>query len=1060
MRRIAALLGLLSTAVCPLRSLQANTTSLTDNYLHEFSSKTESYQSLQSVLVVSGTVQDANGQPMQGVSVREKNTNTETITQANGSYRIEVSSEKATVVFSFVGYQSQEIILSGRNAINITLQVDDSDIDEVVVIGYQSIRKKDLTGAASVVETKNTSAKVARSLPEALQGQSSGLVVRNSGGPGQGAVVNIRGLSTLYGNASPLYVIDGMLSDPNVTVNPNDIESVQVLKDASAAAIYGARSANGVIIITTKKGKSGPMVVNASGRYSVSSLPKMFDMMSGPEYVAMNRQAYENAGYTQQNAVANYDGTDVNWGDEVFRTGAIQDYSVSISGGGSTSKYFMSGSYFKDVGTMIERKFDRAALRINTEGSKGRVRVGENLMVSTSYGRSPFSGGAFGGNPFYDAFSMLPIIPIQDYSFISDANPGGWGIGSNDARTYSRNQVAQASITNSSYNYVKLLGNLYGEVDILDWLYYRVNAGVETSFDKNTSLRGKGIWYWNQIDPPTRIDEDRSQFLSYLFEHTLNFNKTLGKHQVNGVVGYTQQTIGRESIGAGKTDLLAASDQYFTTINSALGESISSGSRGRNFIDSWLGRLNYTYDDRYLATFSFRSDKDSRFSKPYRTGFFPSGALAWRLSNEDFYDVSWLPELKLRASYGVLGAANLGNYQYLGLINQAPRAIFGSGEQTTQVGATQVSLVDPNLRWEQKATLNLGFDAAVFNPQFNVSFNAFRSVTSDVLLYLPLPGYLGTVGGGGILTNIGSIENKGLELELSYRPVSQRENGFNWDISGNFSAIRNKVLELGNLGIDPTTGLPRNYIQSGNTRTQVGRSIGEYYLILTDGLFQNQEEIDAHRAQAGIAQPGDVRYVNLLDRGTNNDITPEDRTYAGTPWPMFTSGIQWNAYYKNFTLNLQVYGVYGTKLYNDMRRDFDGMGYSNYRRGIMPWTAENQTDFPRLGVSYTSNTPGDPAVDQGIISNVRGDSDRWLENGSYLRLSNVQIGYTLPQSMLRRLNIPSMHVYVSGQNLLTITNYSGLDPDVVGANANLEPGVDVGGWPPSRIISFGISLGL
>jgi len=1021
---------------------------------------TLSLKKVQESIPINGVVTNLNGDPVGGVSVQEKGTNNSTVSAADGSYTINVGKPEAILIFSYIGYVTQELSVSSNQTLNVVLLVDESDIEEVVVIGYQSIRKKDLTGAATLVETKNTEAKVARSLPEALQGQSSGLVVRNSGGPGQGAVVNIRGLSTLYGNASPLYVIDGMLSDPNVTINPNDVESIQVLKDASAAAIYGARSANGVIIITTKKGRTGPMAVNASARYSISNLPKMYEMMNGPEYVAMNRQAYENAGYTQQTSVANYDGTDVDWTDELFRPGAIQDYSVSVSGGGESSKYFMSGSYFKDVGTMIERKFDRAALRINTETSRGRVRIGENLMLSTTYGSSPFSGGAFGGNPFYDAFNMLPIIPVSGAEFVSDTNPGGWGIGSNSARTYSRNQVAQAYITNSSYNYVKIMGNLYGEVDITDWLYYRLNAGLETSFDKNSSLRGKGIWYWNQIDQPTRIDESRSQFLSYLFEHTLNFNKTFDKHHINGVVGYTQQTIGRESIGAGKIGLLEAADSYFTTINSATGESIASGSRGRNFIDSWLGRVNYTFDDRYLATFTFRSDKDSRFSKDYRTGFFPSGALAWRISNEEFFDVSWLPELKVRGSYGVLGAANLGNYQYLGLINQAPRAIFGAGEQTAYVGATQVSLVDPNLRWEQKATLNLGFDASLFNRQLNVSFDAFRSVTSDVLLYLPLPGYLGTVGGTGILTNIGSIENKGVELELNYRPRQRHENAFNWDITGNISFIRNKVLELGNLGVDPLTGLPRNYIQSGNTRTQVGRSIGEYYVVLTDGIFQNTEEIDEHRAQADIAQPGDIRYVNLLDRGTGNDITPDDRTYAGSPWPVFTSGIMWNGYYKNFTLNVQLYGVVGTKLYNDMRRDFDGMGYSNYRKGITPWTVENPTDFPRLGVAYTSNTPGDPSVDQGIISNVRGDTDRWLENGSYLRLSNVQLGYNLPNSILQKLRLPSLHVYVSGQNLFTVTDYSGLDPDVVGANANLEPGVDVGAWPPSRIVSFGLSFGL
>lgn len=1009
---------------------------------------------------VSGKIVDENGAALPGATIKVNGTNDASTSDANGMYSISVLPD-ATLEFSYVGYQPQQVQVNNRSKIDVTLSFDEAGLQEVVVIGYQTIRKKDLTGAATVVDTKNTENKVVRSLPEALQGLSPGITVRNGGAPGQGAVVNIRGLSTLFGNASPLYVIDGMLSDPNVTINPNDIESIQVLKDASAAAIYGARSANGVIIITTKKGKTGPMKVNASARYSISNLPKMYEMMSGPEYVTMNTQAYKNAGYTQQPSVANYDGTDVDWAKQIFKTGSLEDYSLSMSGGGDNSKYFISGSYLKDLGTVINRNFDRAALRINTEASRGRFRIGENLMISSTRGSSPFSGGFFGGNPFYDAFSMLPIIPVSDPSFVSDVNPGGWGIGSINAKTYSRNQVAQAAITKSKYNYVKIMGNLFGEVKVAEWLNYRLNAGLETSFDKSQDIRGKGIWYWNQIDEPTRISENRSQFLSYLFEHTLNFNKTFDKHVINGVVGYTEQTIGRESIGAGRIGLLQTVDGYFTTINSASGDYTASGSRGRNFITSYLGRLNYTYDDKYLATFTFRSDKDSRFSKNYRTGFFPSAALAWRVSNEDFFNVSWINDLKVRGSYGVLGAANLGNYEYLGLINQASRAIFGGGDQNAYVGATQARLVDTDLRWEQKATTNLGFDASMLNRRLSLTFDVFRSVTDDVLLPLPLPGYLGNIGSSGILTNIGSIENKGLEIELGYRPASRGENTFNWDASANISFISNKVLKLGNLGIDPITGLPKNYIQSGNTRSQVGRAIGEYYLILTDGIFQNQAEIDAHRAQAGIAKPGDIRYVNLLDRGTGNDINADDRTFAGSPWPIFTSGLLLNAYYKSFSLNLHFYGVYGSMLYNDMRREFDGMGYSNYRKGIVPWTSENPTDFPRLGVAYSnSSVPNDPAVDQGILSNVRGDSQRWLEDGSYLRLRNVQLNYSMPMSVASKLYLTSMQLFVNGQNLLTFTKYSGMDPDVVGANANLEPGVDNGNWPSSRIISFGINLGL
>jgi hypothetical protein len=345
----------------------------------------------------------------------------------------------------------------------------------------------------------------------------------------------------------------------------------------------------------------------------------------------------------------------------------------------------------------------------------------------------------------------------------------------------------------------------------------------------------------------------------------------------------------------------------------------------------------------------------------------------------------------------------------------------------------------------------------MFGNKFNVVIDVFRSVSKDVLVEQPLPRYLGNLGGNP-LVNIGSIENKGIELELVYRPAKGKN--FSWDITGNVAVIRNKILSLGSLGIDPATGLPRNYIQSGNTRSQIGRSIGEYFVLITDGIFQNQKEIDDHRAQSRYAKPGDIRYVNVVNGGTIDDINDLDRQFAGSPWPKLTSALQFNAGYKGFTLFAMLYGAFGQKLYNDVLRDLDALGYSNYRRDIDPWSPTNtDTDFPRLGVSYATGVAGDPPVDQGIVSNVRGNTNRWIEDGSYLRMRILEIGYRLPKNLISRISVNDARIFINGQNLFTLTKYSGIDPDVVGANVNLEPGVDNGNYPSSRIITVGINVG-
>ncbi|HVF81221.1 MAG TPA: TonB-dependent receptor [Flavisolibacter sp.] len=1010
---------------------------------------------------VRGTLRNSTGEPLTGATVTVKGTNQSVVTDASGQFSI-TAPVGATLVVSYVGFSNQEVTVTDNTPLSIQMQTSSQDLQQVVVIGYQTVRKRDLTGATSVVNTQNTQRLASRSLPEQLQGMAAGVAVRTGGAPGQEAVVNIRGLSTVFGNGNPLYVIDGMFSDPNTTVNPNDIESVQVLKDASAAAIYGSRAGNGVIIITTKRGKEGPLKVSGSARYSSSMVPKKYDMMSASEYVATNKQAYQNAGYALQGDVANYNGANnTNWADLIIGRGSLQDYNVTLSGGGRNSSILISGSYLRDKGTLLGHSFERGALRINSDASRGRFKITQNLMLSNSTRKSPQQGNFEVGNPWYDLFNNLPILPVRDPKYITAANPSGYSLGSNNARTFSRSPVAIADLWKVKSNFFKILGNVFLDAKIADFLSYRFNIAGETSFDETGTIRKTGIWYQNQSEKPSSVEDARGQYLSTLFEHTLNFNKNFNKHTLSAVAGLSDQTISDEGNVASRTNLAIYGGSYFTSINSAGGASGSAGASGKTYISSYFGRLNYNYGDRYLASFTFRSDKSSLFSRNNRRGFFPSGAVAWRIDREDFFKSSAISNLKLRGSYGVLGVAgfpagNAGRYQYTGFLNQAPRAVFGSDQQS-YLGAAQTRLVYEDLKWEEKKTANIGLDAGFLNNTLTATIDVFRSKTDDVLIQQPLAGFLGNIGDDPIV-NLGVIENKGIEFELGYRPRAQ--GNFQWNVAANFSVIKNKILALGNLGIDPQTGKARNYIQSGNTRSQVGRSIGEYYVLKTAGIFQTQKEIDDHKAQAAYAKPGDIRYLNLQDGGSNDDINDRDREFAGSPWPKFTTGLQFNGSFKEFSLNVQLYGAFGQKIYNDVIRDLDAMGYSNYRRGLSYWTTSNpSTTTPRLGVSYATGQPGDPQVDRGIVSNARGNTDRWIESGSYLRIRNVELAYALPRGFLSRLHLTDSRIYISGQNLATFTKYKGLDPDVVGANANLEPGVDVGAYPSSRILTVGINVG-
>ncbi|WP_338358527.1 TonB-dependent receptor [Yeosuana marina] len=994
----------------------------------------------QTQLNISGTVTDSDGVPLPGANVIVADSSLGTSTDFDGKFYLADVPQNAVLNVSYLGYKTQMVSVKDKLTFDIVLESDDNALDEVVVIGYQTVKKRDLTGATSLIDPEKSNKNISNSLAESLQGLTSGVTVRNGGQPGQNSQIEIRGTSSFV-NSAPLYIIDGMIADANQTINNNDIESIQILKDASAAAIYGSRAANGVIIVTTKSGKKGPLRVTVSVNTGIQNVPKTWDLMNSAEYAEMQTTSFTNSGLTPPLSVgANFDPSiDTDWQDEIIRTGNTTDLNVSVSGGGDNGNYFLSGSHFENKGVLIGRSFQRSTLRINTELNRGKVTVGENILLSNSNTRQPLASFDT-GNPFFDMVSMLPVIPVRSDEFINDLNPGGWGIGYVDAVTYAKNQVAVTDILREKINYAKIVGNAFVKVDLLEGLSYKFNAGVEASFDFSKGIRRDGITQYNAAQRPSFIADNRSRYASFLMEHTINFNKSFGNHNFNGVVGISDQQTKRDFSLAIRSDITELGDQIFTEINSTTGTSTSEGAITDDYRTfGYLGRINYDYDNKYYLTLTGRVDSDSRFSRDNRTGFFPSIAGSWRISKEDFFNISWINDLKVNASYGELGIVTLGSFDWQGTINNNTRAILGD---MPQVGSYQASLVNPDLRWENRKTQNFGLETSLLDNSVKLSLAYYNSLSKDALVTnLPIALYLGNLGGTPPV-NAGSIRNSGFELEASYKNT---KNDFKWNVGFNLTTIKNRVEEVGNQG----EGI--DYIQTGLTRSKVGQPLGQWYLLKTDGIFQNQAEIDAYALNGNPiqpnAKPGDIKFIDVNGDGS---ITDEDRDFSGSsPWPTLQTGLQFGANYKGFDLSMQFVGIFGNEIFNSVRHDLDSYQNTNFRKGISPWTTSNtNTNDPRIGVA---------TGDQGLVDNARINSDRWLEDGSYIRLRNIQVGYNFQQAFLNKLGMAGLRIYLSGQNLLTITNYSGLDPDVQG-NGILERGVDNGNWPASRIFSVGLNV--
>ena len=993
-------------------------------------------------VTITGTVTDANSEPLVGVNVLVKGTTTRAITDIDGNFS--VSGKKgSTLVFSYIGMLTQEVVYKGT-ALRVVMKDDSKALEEVVVIGYQTVKKSDLTGAVAVVDTKEMKKSAAGTLVSQMQGLATGINVRSSGRAGEDASIEIRGVGSLSNN-SPLWVIDGMITDPGVDFNPADAESIQILKDASAAAIYGSRAANGVIIVTTKKGTKGPMKVNVSVKETLEWSPK-FDLMNAAEYIKYNDIAYNEAikdGIATVNSTQKHSQYDTNWQDEVLKTALVQDYNVSLSGGGDSGSYFVSAGYYNNDGVSYGNTFDRYSFRVNTQGKKGWFSFGENLAYSLT-NTDPNQT-----NTYNDFLRMMPTIPIYD-----ENNPGGYGYG--DAAKYNTfgvNPIAREDLEYRHFRQNRLNGSLWLEFKPFEFLSYKFNGGIDLYFYENSWFRGEGNWTQNQEHRDPESQKARDNTYNMLIEHTLNFNKDFGKHHVDAVVGTTYQHHEWEGLWASRLNFpMTGNGDYFTVLNAGQSNQQNSNSISENAMISYLGRANYVYDDKYYLTATFRRGGTSRLAKENRWGNFPSYSGAWRISKEEFFDVPWINDLKIRGNWGRLGNSSIGDWDYIGTINQSIVTVFGGA---IVPGSTQVKLVNAGLVWETKETVNVGFDASFLNQRLTVSAEYYNSKTSDVLAETPIAISTGNQGGSP-WKNAASLRNKGFEFTFGWK---DQISGFKYSALLNVTTMDNEVLSLGRDGSE------RNFIDSGQARTEPGRSLAEFYLRKTDGIFRTQEEIDNYvtkgnhvpgpnedKVPAGTPimiegkrpQLGDVKYLDLNDDGQITDI---DRDYCGSPWAKMQMSLVLNAEWKNFDFSMMWNGQFGNKIYNVSRwqgRLFaDNSNYIRFEKGEEPYQ-----------VNPNSNTP---RIIYGDFRNSR-DADRFLENGSYFRMKNISIGYNFKQKWLTNLGVEKLRLFATGSNLITITGYSGLDPDFKGANSVWNSGTDSFAYPNTRSVMFGLDL--
>lgn len=987
---------------------------------------------------ITGVVNDVeNNTPLAGVNVVQKGTVNGTITNVDGQYSITVSDENAVLVFSFIGFVSQEAPVSGQTRIDINLVQDVTGIDEVVVIGYGTQKKSDLTGAIGIVDVEEMAKTATNDVGRALQGKLAGVSVQSSGEPGAAPKIKIRGIGS-FGNNEPLYVVDGVFAPIN-DIPLSAIQSIQVLKDASAAAIYGSRAANGVVIITTNRGKSGETKVNYSGYYGVQSVTQRYEMANREEYQMLVNEATNNAMYFDPSLVikpANdpnspYYVKNINtdWQEEVFKPGAITDHNLSVSGGNEVSNFNIGLSYFDQTPTVEGRgpSYTRYGVSITSDHKKGKFKFGES--VHYTYAHQNLMSFLHDGTMMNYMVNAIPTLSVYDPSTID-----GYGSASQTIHgSYTANVIGMNNMIESETDRYRFIGNTYGEYEFMDGLKYKLSLSYERTDWRDYHFNPVHDLGWFYVNNIAKMNDNRGLGYTGTVEQTLSYQKEFGKLNLNALAGHSALN---SNISRNYGHAEGFSEPYFKMLSN--GESTSAKSdEYQSRLISYFGRVILSYDDKYLLTGTIRRDGSSRFSPANKWGNFPSVALAWKMQNESFMastrDV--LNELKLRASYGILGNQNIGDYLYQGFIN--PYAQYVLNGQSAP-GASQYIPSSPDVKWEQSISSNVGVDLGLYNNKLTFNIDYFDRTVKDMLYRVVTPGHLGWYDWESPVINNLSIKNSGFEFAATFRDV---QGDFSYAVSANTSTLKNEVLSLG-YGSNPIYG--------AMSRTDIGGEVGEFYGWKVEKVFQTQGEIDVLNSNSPIGRyqevdtrPGDFMFKDINGRDAKGDLTgvpdgkidDDDRTYLGSAIPKLYYGLNLNVAYKNIDFTLSANGASGNLVNNAVRRGIEsGAGWDNYAASLLDrWRPDNtSTGRPRV-VMYDPN------------KNNR-DSDYRLEDGSYLRIANIEFGYNFSQELLNKIKLSSLRLYVSAQNVYTFTKYSGFDPEF-NNDGLFDRGTDQGSVP-------------
>lgn len=983
---------------------------------------------------ISGTVTDASNSPLPGVNILVVGTKNGTLTDFDGNYSI-TANKGEVLQFSFIGMKTQLVTVGENTSINVSLIEDTNALNEVVIVGYGTQKKSDITGAVSTVNAEDLVKLPTVNAVEALQGKASGLTVINNGSPGSAPTVRIRGIGTL-GNNNPVYVVDDVVVSDINSLSANDIESVSVLKDASTTAIYGSLGANGVIVIKTKNGKKGETVFNFNTYLGSQFKPKSLDLLSTDQYISYATDMILNsdpaatipANFSNPNLVNN----NVDYQDAIFQNGISNNFELSASGGGDFTNFRLSAGYQKQEGVLLNTDVNRYTFRANSEFKKGRFTLGESFGLNYSE-QNPLIL-AFSVSPIENAIRMAPYLPVNNAD-----NVGGFNEMTVDDVNTTRNPVRTLNRETQLNKSISLLGNLYAKLEIADGLEYKINAGLnfyDNKFKKTELPYGIAGGLYNQLI--TRYNYFDVRVNTVTLQNSLQYKTTLNdKHNIEVLALAEQQNRKTSTLnGAGTTDL---------GIDDISG-GLSGGARAIEYHKiGYLGRINYNFDEKYILAASYRRDGSSRFGANKRWGNFPSVAAGWVLSKENFINADGaLNFLKLRGSWGLAGNDNsAGDYSYESIL--LANFFYGSDD-----ALAVSSLANPDLQWEQTEITNIGIDMAFLKNRITFSAEYYNNKSNDLIVALPAAASVGVPN--ATPTNIGGMSTKGVEFDLGYKGGNEN---FKWSTNFNLSTSKNEVTQLAPNIEQLFNGSKPNVLSNGPiSRISVGEPLWHFYGYETDGIFQNQGEIDAAATQ-GNAAPGDIRFK---DNNSDGVINADDRVVLGDPFPDISYGLSFDANYKNFDLAFLFTGVSGNEVFNATRYYLDGAAQlSNASSAVLDrWTTTNpSTTQPRAVLN-------DPNENSRV-------SNRYIEDGSYFRFKNASIGYNFSENTLSNItggSISKFRIYISAQNLFTITDYSGFDPEVgpslgigsVSGNQNSELGVDRGQYPQSKSFVAGLQI--